>query len=68
VQVDPIKPALKPPGTKRSKLTYNKLLSSFAFNLNLRRYNPETLRVAEGRESMWLLTAGAYNRSRLNSN
>jgi len=37
VQVDPIKPTLKPPGTKRLKLKYDELLSSFAFNFNLRR-------------------------------
>ena len=35
VQVDPILTAL---GFQRSKLKYDKLLSSFAFNVNLRRY------------------------------
>jgi len=38
VQVDPIKPTLAAPGTKRLKLKCDKLLSSFAFNFNLRRY------------------------------
>jgi len=38
VQVDPIKPTLQAPGTKRLKLKYNKLLYLFAFNFNLRRY------------------------------
>ena len=38
VQVDPIKTTLKPPETKRLKLKYDKLLSSFAFNFNLRRH------------------------------
>jgi hypothetical protein len=38
VQLDPIKPNLKPPGTKRLKLNHMNLLSSFAFNFNLRRY------------------------------
>jgi hypothetical protein len=38
VQVDPIKPKLKAPGTKRLKLEYDELLSSFAFKFNLRRY------------------------------
>ena len=38
VQVDPIKPTLKAPGTKRLKLKYDELLSSFAFKFNLRRY------------------------------
>jgi len=38
VQVDPIKPMLKAPGTKRLKLRYDVPLSNFAFNFNLRRY------------------------------
>jgi hypothetical protein len=38
VQVDPIKPAVKAPGIKRLKLNYDKMLSSFGFNFNLRRY------------------------------
>ena len=38
VPVDPIKPTLKAPGTKRLKLKYDKPLSSFAFNFDLRRY------------------------------
>ena len=38
LQVDPMKPTLKAPGSKRSKLKYDKLLSSFAYNLKLRRY------------------------------
>jgi hypothetical protein len=39
VQVDPIKPKLKPPGTKRLKHKHDEPLSSFAFKFNLRRYN-----------------------------
>jgi hypothetical protein len=38
VQVDPIKPTLKAPGTKRLKLLYDKLLSTSAFNFNFRCY------------------------------
>jgi hypothetical protein len=38
VQVDRIKPKLKPPGTKRLKLKCDGLLLSFAFKCNLRRY------------------------------
>jgi hypothetical protein len=38
MQVVPIKPTLKAPGTKRSKLKYCTLLSSSAFDFNLRRY------------------------------
>ena len=37
--VDPIKPTLKAPGTKRLKLKDDELLSSFAFKFNLRRYD-----------------------------
>jgi len=37
-QVDPIKPMLKPTGTKHLKLKRDELLSSFAFKFNLRRY------------------------------
>ena len=45
VQVEPMKAMLKAPGTKRLKLTHDKLLSSFAFNFNLRRYIQSTERV-----------------------
>jgi hypothetical protein len=38
VQVDPIKPTLKLPGTKRLKLKCDAPLSFFAFKFNLRRY------------------------------
>ena len=38
VQVDPIKPTLKPPGTRRLKLKCHKLLSNVAFNFSMRRY------------------------------
>ena len=38
MQVNPIKPNLKPPGTKRLKLGYDGLLSNFGFKFNLRRY------------------------------
>ena len=38
VQVDPIKPKLKAPGTKRLKLKRDEPLSNFAFKINLRRY------------------------------
>jgi len=39
VQVDPIKPMLKAPGTKRLKLNGNELHSNFAFKFNMRRYS-----------------------------
>ena len=39
VQVEPGKPTLKPPGSKRLKLQSEALLSSVAFKFNLCRYN-----------------------------
>ena len=38
MQLAPIKPTLEAPGTKRVKLEFDKLLTSFAFKFNLRRY------------------------------
>jgi hypothetical protein len=38
VLVDPLKPILKAPKTKRLKLKYDEPPSEFAFNFNLRRY------------------------------
>ena len=38
MQVDSVKPKLKPPGTKCLTLKCDILLSSFTFKLNLRRY------------------------------
>ena len=42
MQVDPIKPMLKAPGTKRLNLKHNELLSNAGFNFNLRRYNKDS--------------------------
>ena len=39
MQIDPIKPKLRPPETKRLKLKYDGLLSNFGFKFNVRRYN-----------------------------
>ena len=38
MHVDPIKPQLIAPGTRRLKLKYDKPHLNFAFNFNLRRY------------------------------
>jgi hypothetical protein len=38
MQVDPVRPTLKPPGIMLLKLIYNEPLSNFAFDFNLRRY------------------------------
>jgi hypothetical protein len=61
VQVDPIKPALKAPGTKRSELIYDGPLSNFAFKFNLRRYNLVHIYTDLGRK------AGADTRSLFSS-
>jgi len=50
VQVDPIKPALKAPGTKRLELIYDGLVSNFAFNFNPRCYITGTGGVPPGRD------------------
>jgi hypothetical protein len=42
VQVDPIKPTLKPSGPKHFKLKCDEPLSDFAFKCNLRRYTTAT--------------------------
>ena len=39
MQFDPMKPTLNATETKRLNLYYDRLLSSFAFNVKLRRYN-----------------------------
>jgi hypothetical protein len=43
VQVDPIKPTLKAPGTKRLKLKRDEPLSKFALKFKLRLYTKEML-------------------------
>jgi len=45
VQVDPIKPTSKAPGSDRLQLKCDDLLSKFAFNFKLRRYNGFFFRV-----------------------
>jgi hypothetical protein len=76
VQVDPIKPTLKSPGTERLKVKRVKPLSNFALNSNLHRYNqvfvdgalsgynnPCSLLLNEGLD----LAAGTYTRSHFSS-
>ena len=66
VQAVPVQPILKPTGTKRWKLEYDEMLSSFAFRFNLRRYTKVTLAIAFQRELAILKrrisAAGAYTR------
>jgi len=72
VQVDPIKPTLKPPGSKRLKLEDEKALSNFAFKFNLRRYTvfqsaPFISRDQRAAQLHAALQAGPHTRSLLSS-
>ena len=51
VQVDPVKPILKPTGTERLKLNSDVPLSPFAFKFNLRRYTTAASRTASSSRS-----------------
>ena len=58
MQVDPLKPKLKPPGTKLLKLEYDGRLSNFGFRFSLRRYNTTGDKVrAAGKVGRCSLTA-----------
>ena len=50
MQVDPFRPTLKALGAKRLKQKYDELLSRFAFNFNLRRYNEMSHMLNDGTE------------------
>ena len=52
VKVDPVKPKLKAPGTKRLKLKYDQLLSSVAFSFNLCRYIWDTVPMLPDRDGL----------------
>jgi len=69
VQVDPIKPTLKAPGSHLLTLKYDKLLSCFGFKFNLRRCNVAAARLPPLQERVKELDAeaGAYTRSLLSS-
>jgi hypothetical protein len=61
VQVDPIKPTLKAPGTKRLKLKGDDLLSSFGFKFNLCRYTWAVTKLVRMHPDI-VSKAGAYTR------
>jgi hypothetical protein len=77
VQVDPIKPTSKAPGSERLTLKCDDLLSNFAFILNLRRYT--AVETAEDRQArcrrmsitlggaVLTFEAGAYTRPPVSS-
>ena len=58
MQVDPINPTLKPPGSKPLKLKYGIPLSSFAFKFNLRRYSKAAFEQQKQRHGLkaWAFT------------
>ena len=60
MQFYPINPTLNAPGTQRLKLQYDEVLSSFAFNFNLRRYNSADYDMSDIFFTYTL--AGAYTR------
>ena len=63
VQVDAMKPTLKAPGAERLKLGCDDLLSTFAFNFNLRRDATDTMLTAKvHRLCVVDLQAGDYPR------
>ena len=73
MHVDPMKPLLKAPVTKRLKLKCDELLSSFAFKFNLRRYieidaDKRTMNVLDIAGAEWeARKAGAYTRPTFSS-
>ena len=67
VQVDPMQPMLKAPGSKRLKLEHHNLLSNFAFKMNLRRYIKGPPRCPASPRRACTSAAGAYTRSLFSS-
>jgi len=65
-----MKPTLKAPGYKHLKLEHENLLSNFAFNFNLRRYNEEDEEKEANKFQLYRekeAEAGAYTRPLLSS-
>ena len=60
VQVDPLKPKLKAPGTKRLKVSGDILLSTSALKSDMRRYIKGPSALAVPSPSMTVLEAGAH--------
>ena len=54
MQVDPIRPTVTVPGTQRLTLKHDKLIPSFAFNFDLRRYTKvkESINYENGRQRL----------------
>jgi len=67
VQVDPVKPTLKAPGTKRLKLKYDELLSNFVLKFSLRRYMKSAGFEVTEEADLVKSAAGAYTRRPVSS-
>ena len=65
MQLDPIKPTLKAPGTMRLKLERGKLLSSIAFKFKLHRYSMGVLQTKLDACNAWELDRHVVRRRRL---
>jgi len=55
VQVDPIKPKLKPPGTECLKLKCDIMLSTSALKFNLRRYIMDFVAASLTKVRFWVI-------------
>ena len=62
MQVDPIKPTLKAPGTNRLKRKCDEVPSSFAFKLILRRYFMGVTDEAHDRQGLTLVQFSAQHK------
>jgi len=60
VQLDPIQPTLKAPGTNLLTLEFDEPLSNFALNFNFRCYNEELLKLRK--KTTTTVQAGVYFR------
>jgi hypothetical protein len=65
VQIDPIRTALKAPGSKRLELIYDGPPSNFAFKFNLRRYTKATIELYASIAEELLPTPSKVGRCRL---
>jgi hypothetical protein len=61
VQIEPMKPTLKAPGTKHLKPKGDEQLSSFAFDFYLRRYNSGTVELGTVGQCRLTVSKSVFN-------